>query len=217
MSDAIRAFDRSAGGYDDWYREAKGRQVLEAERSLVNRMIPGEGIGLEIGAGTGIFAESLTKDDHIVICLDLSIGMLTKAKQRGLPCVLGSAEFLPIRMGILGFSYMITVLEFLPIPVRAFTEAAKISSSLVVLFVNKDSSWGRLYSEMASHGDQIFRYANFYSLEDVIEISRASMLTFVESYGTLTTTPTDPGGGFEIVEPGPNTGVVAVKLTNRMN
>lgn len=218
MSEAVRDFDRSAGGYDGWYREAKGRQVLEAERALVNRLIPVYGVGLEIGAGTGVFAESLTDDSRLIVCLDLSTEMLTRARRRGLPCVLGSAESLPIRRGILDFTYMVTVMEFLLDPVKAFGEAAKAAKTgafLVVLFVNRDSSWGRLYREMASKGDPIFRHVHLYSLEDLAEMTQSAGLTLVEEYGTLTTSPIDPAAGGDVVEPSPKAGVIAVKLVNR--
>jgi SAM-dependent methyltransferase len=214
MSEAVRAFDRSAGGYEDWYRDAKGQQVLKAESALVDSLIPSEGLGLEIGAGTGVFAESLTNNDRVVVCLDLSTEMLTRAKRRGLSCVLGSAEFLPLRQGVLSFTYMITVMEFLPSPAKAFREAVNIGAPLVILFVNRESSWGRLYLEMASGGDPILRHANLYSLEGVVKLSRAAGLTIVESLGTLTTGPTDPAAGGDIIEPSPKTGVIAVKLSN---
>ena len=217
MFEAVRAFDRSASGYDDWYREEKGRQVLEAESALVDALIPGDGVGLEIGAGTGVFAESLTNDNRIIVCIDLSVNMLTRARRRGLPCVLGSAESLPIRKGVLGFTYMITVMEFLPAPVKAFGEAAKIGESLVVLFVNRDSSWGRFYAEMASKDDPIFRFAHLYSLEDVGAVAQAAGLTLVEAHGTLTTGPTDPAPGGNIVEPSPKAGVIAVKMATHRN
>ena len=214
MSEVIRAFDRSAGGYDDWYRDAKGQQVLKAESALVDSLIPSEGLGLEIGAGTGVFAESLTNNDRVVVCLDLSTDLLTRARRRGLSCVLGSAEALPMRRGVLGFTYMITVMEFLPSPAKSFKEVVKIGAPLVVLFVNRESSWGRHYLEMASGGDPIFRYANLYSLEGVVKLSRAAGLTIIESLGVLTTGPTDPAAGGDIVEPSPKTGVIAVKLAN---
>ena len=215
MSEAVRAFDRSANGYDNWYREAKGRQVLKAESALVDLLIPSEGVGLEIGAGTGVFAEYLTDTNRIVVCLDLSTKMLIQAKGRDLSCILGSAESLPIRQGVLDFTYMITVIEFLLSPEKAFREAAKISAPLVVLFVNRDSSWGRLYTDMAKIGDPIFCHARLYSLEDVAEFAKTAKLTKVEAYGTLTTNPTDPDAGDEIVEPNWKAGVIAVKLSNR--
>jgi ubiquinone/menaquinone biosynthesis C-methylase UbiE len=216
MSEAVRAFDRSAGVYDDWYREEKGRQVLEAERTLIDRLIPGEGIGLEIGAGTGVFAKSLTSEGRIVVCLDLSKEMLTRAKQRILPCVLGSADSLPIRREILNFAYLVTVVEFLQSPVKAFSEAAhaaKKGAPLVVLFVNRDSPWGELYEIMARGGDPIFRYAHLYTKSDVEDMARDAGLNLVETYGTLTTGPTDPASGGGVVEPSQRTGVIAAKLT----
>ena len=214
MSEVVRDFDRSAEGYDDWYRDAKGQQVLKAESALVDSLIPSQGLGLEIGAGTGIFAESLTNNDRVVVCLDLSTEMLTRAKRRGLSCVLGSAESLPMRRGVLGFTYMITVMEFLPSPVKAFMEVVNIGAPLIVLFVNRESSWGKLYLEMASGGDPIFRHANLYSLEGVVKLSRSAGLTIVESLGTLTTGPSDPATGGDIIEPSPKTGVIAVKFAN---
>lgn len=213
MSEAVQAFNRSAGGYDDWYKEAKGQHVLKAESTLIDKLIPSSGIGLEIGAGTGVFAESLTGDDRVIVCLDLSTEMLIRAKRRGLPCVLGSAESLPMRRRVLDFTYMVTVMEFLPSPAKAFGEVVKIDAPLVVLFVNKDSSWGRLYTEMADRGDPIFRLAHLYSLKEVVELAQTTGLVEIGVYGTLTTGPTDPEAGDDITEPSPETGVVAIKFT----
>jgi ubiquinone/menaquinone biosynthesis C-methylase UbiE len=218
MSEVVRAFDRSARLYDDWYRESKGRHVLEAERALLDRLIPDDGMGLEIGAGTGVFAGSLTGESRTVVCLDVSEEMLTRAKRRMLPCVLGSADSLPIRRGTLDFAYMVTVVEFLQSPVKAFSEsarAAKKGAPLVVLFVNRDSPWGELYGDMARKGDPIFRHAHLYTLGDMEDMARDAELSIVEAYGTLTTGPTDPAPGGEVVEPNPRAGVIAAKLTNK--
>ena len=68
MSDIIRAFDLVAGTYDDWYDHPQGRQVFDAELNAVGLHIPKEGIGLELGAGTGIFAEHLTGAGRIIVC-----------------------------------------------------------------------------------------------------------------------------------------------------
>ena len=84
MSDSVRSFDKLAYAYDDWYRAAKGSQVYEAERSLVDDMLPDTGVGVETGAGTGVFAEALTNQGRLVVCLDPSKEMLKRARQRGL-------------------------------------------------------------------------------------------------------------------------------------
>ena len=117
MSDKNEAFNAVAGTYDNWYMHPQGKQVFEAERGAVQHMIPTNGLGLEIGAGTGIFAESLTKFERTILCLDPSTMMLSKTRKRGLMCILGLADPLPIRENVLDFSYMVTVLEFLDSPV----------------------------------------------------------------------------------------------------
>ena len=215
MSDAVRAFDKLAYVYDDWYRTAKGSQVYEAERSLVDNLLPDIGVGVEIGAGTGVFAEALTNSGRLVICLDPSKEMLTRAKQRGLTCVLGSAESMPFKSGRLDFAYMVTVLEFLTKPVRAFDEARKVNKSaapIIVVFVNRDSPWGALYKSMAESGDPIFRHAHLYSLGEVEKLAGESGLSRVEAFGTLTKGPSDPDAGDEVEEPSLKTGVIAIKL-----
>ena len=215
MSDAGEAFDKAAHGYDDWYLTEKGGQVFHAERSLIEGLLTEQGVGLEVGAGTGVFAEVLTDAGRLVVCLDLSKEMLARARHRGLPCVRGSAESMPLRRGCLGFAYMITVIEFLPDPIRALRETSQVTDEeapLVVLFVNRESPWGELYGEMAEKGDPIFKHAHLHSLEEVKEISRKAGLSSVEEWGTLTTEPADPDAGDEVTEPSVKTGVIAVKL-----
>ena len=215
MSEAVDAFDRVAFSYDTWYETEKGRQVLSAERRIVVGFLPNEGIGLEIGAGTGVFAEALTNSMRCVVCLDLSNKMLARAAGRGLPCVLGSAEAMPLRGESLGFAYMVTVIEFLEDPVASFKEASRVTiqnAPIVTLFINRESDWGELYTAMTEKGDPIFRYAHLYTLDEVEEIARRAGLKRGGALGTLTESPTSPDAGDELIVPGRETGVIAVKL-----
>jgi len=215
MSDAVDAFDKAASGYDDWYATEKGRQVFVAEKRLLERMLPRSGVGLEIGAGTGVFAETLTGSRRVV-CLDLSREMLAKASRRGLPCVLGSADKMPIRDDALGFTYMVTVVEFLKDPVAVFREASRVTARgapVVALTINADSSWGSLYASIAGSGDQIFSHATLYTPAEIDAIGSLAGLHSVKAFGTLTTDPTSPEAGDKIVEPSAETGVTAIKFT----
>ncbi len=215
MSEAVDAFDRAAGEYDGWYATEKGRQVFSAETRLLERLIPSVGVGLEIGAGTGVFAEALT-DPRTVVCLDLSREMLARAKNRRLHCILGSAYAMPLRTGVFSFAYMVTVIEFLVEPVVSLTEASKVTSKnapIAVLFINRDSGWGEFYAKMAEDGDPIFSHANLYTLTDIDRIGEKAGLRLQDACGTLTTNPTSAEAGDEIMEPGISTGVVAALFT----
>jgi len=53
----IFPFEKYADQYEEWF--VKNRWVYEAELRAVKTMIPYQGRGVEIGVGTGRFAEPL--------------------------------------------------------------------------------------------------------------------------------------------------------------
>ena len=214
MSKVSIAFDTVASTYDSWYLQPKGKQVFEAERDALEAFIPNTGVGIEIGAGTGIFTLSLSSFHRTIIALDLSGKMLSSAVKRGVPSILGGASNLPIRSNILDFSFMITAMEFIEDPSRAMADAhrvLKIGGSLVILFINRESPWGEQYRKMGENGDPIFSKARLYSVVEMEIFVKASPLKLIEIKGTLTTGPTDPDSGNQIVEPSNKAGVILVK------
>ena len=214
MSDAIRAFDLVAAIYDDWYNHPQGRQVFDAELKVVNMHIPKEGIGLELGAGTGIFAEYLTGEVRTVVCLDPSGKMLKKATERGMASVLGVGEALPLRVGILDFTYMVTVLEFLEDPAAVLgeiRETAKRGAELTILFINSESSWGDLYRDIGSKGDPVFRHATLYTMVEVEALMTVSGYRVTERAGTLTSQPMETKVEGAITEPSSENGVIVLR------
>jgi len=214
MSSAIKAFDGVAHAYDDWYSHPQGRRVFKAELKAVDSLIPDSGLGLELGAGTGIFAENLTNEHRTIICLDPSGAMLANAKERNLPAIMGVGEHVPITKEAVGFTYMVTVLEFLEDPVtmaNQVRETMKRSAPLTILFINADSAWGSLYKQIGANGDPVFRHARLRSLPEVHEILVEASYVIQESVGTLTTGPAELDVGGELKEPSPETGVIVVK------
>ncbi|MBN2334775.1 class I SAM-dependent methyltransferase [Candidatus Bathyarchaeota archaeon] len=218
MGKTLKAFDEAAGSYDDWYSHPQGRQVFEAELRAVESLLPSGGVGLEVGAGTGIFAEHITREGRTVVCLDPSTEMLARAAGRGVQSVLGTGEKLPFRLSILDFTYLVTVLEFLNDPsetLREIREASKQCSALVLLFINSESSWGELYRQIGAKGDPVFRHASLHTLPEVTEILGSAGYTLQKSVGTLTTGPTELIVGCETKAPGPGTGVIVVKASKK--
>jgi len=214
LSDAIRAFDLVAVTYDDWYNHPQGRQVFDAELKAVDMHIPKEGIGLELGAGTGIFAEHLTGVRRTVVCLDPSGEMLKKAAERGMASVLGVGEALPLRVGVLDFTYMVTVLEFLDEPAAVLgeiRETAKEGAELTILFINSESSWGDFYRDIGSKGDPVFRHARLYTMVEVEALMTVSGYSVTERAGTLTTQPMETEVEGAITEPSSENGVIVLR------
>jgi ubiquinone/menaquinone biosynthesis C-methylase UbiE len=105
LREAVKAFDQVADHYDDWYRHPQGRQVFEAELTALESLIPCSGVGLEVGAGTGAFAEILTGDERTIVCLDPSGAMLTRARERKIPAIMGVGERVPFTEAPLLLSY----------------------------------------------------------------------------------------------------------------
>jgi ubiquinone/menaquinone biosynthesis C-methylase UbiE len=216
LREAVKAFDQVAGFYDDWYSHPQGKQVFEAEQRALESLVPGSGLGLEVGAGTGVFAESLTGEDRTIICLDPSGAMLAKARERKMPAIMGVCEYIPVNEGAVGFVYMVTTLEFLEYPVAALKqvrETTKKDAPLVIMFINADSVWGSLYRQIGAKGDPVFRHARLRSLSEVHEILVKAGYVIQECVGTLTTGPEELDVGGELKEPDTETGVIVVRAS----
>jgi len=213
LSDKIKAFNVDAESYDIWYKHPQGKQVFDAEKNAVNHMIPKQGIGVEIGAGTGVFAESLTTEERTILCLDPSVEMIKKAKERELPCILGVGDSIPLRK-LIDFGYMITVLEFLNEPIKLFKEVRENSKEnhvFSILFINTESNWGDLYRDIGAKGDPVFQHARFYTLEDVSMMLEEVGYRISDAKGTLNSDPMKQEVDVDLVEPSKQSGVIIVK------
>jgi ubiquinone/menaquinone biosynthesis C-methylase UbiE len=211
LSSIIDAFDRSAYRYDDWYDTPKGMQVLKSELKAVDSLIPSHGVGLEMGAGTGVFAERLTTDERVVVCLDPSAGMLGRSRERDLISIIASGYRPPFKLMCVDFVYLVTVLEFLEEPSMALRMIARLlkpDAPMVVLTINSESEWGSFYERLGREGNLIFSNSRLYNYEEARAIMEEAGLVVTESFGTVTSGPEDPEAGDEKVEPGPMAGVL---------
>lgn len=218
MSEPIKAFEKAADAYEDWYRQPKGAEVFLSELRGLEELLPASGLGAEIGAGTGIFAEHITSEERLVVCIDPSPGMLRHAARKGLPAILAAAEGCPLKNGSLDFAYMVTVLEFLSDPEEALHivgEPLKADAPLVTLTINRESPWGELYAELAEKGDIIFRHARLYTFKEVLTFLARAGYEPLEALGTLTSAPDEPEEEVRLVPAGPDAGVVLIKACRK--
>ncbi|AJB41440.1 methyltransferase type 11 [Thermofilum adornatum 1505] len=174
----IGLFDSNVENYDSWYDAKSGRAVLETEAEMLRRVLP-RGLGVEIGSGTCRFSE-LLREERDIVCLDPSLRMLRHGYTRG-RCIFpvaGVAEDTPLRSSYFSFAYMVTVIEFLHDPAMALKETWRIlkpGGVLAVLFIERESSWGKFYMEIARKGiDPILARARLYTAREVDELLAAS-------------------------------------------
>ena len=92
------------------------------------------------------------------------------ARQRGIEAVIGVAEALPFDDAQFDFALMVTTIYFLNTIENAFREAYRVlkpDGCLIIGFIDKDSSLGKLYQHYKK--DSLFyRVATFYSVKEVI-------------------------------------------------
>jgi SAM-dependent methyltransferase len=156
----IEPYEKHAADYDDWF--SKNRFAYESELRAVKGLIPGGGVGAEIGVGTGRFASEL----GVPLGVEPSKSMRSLARDRGIEVICGKAEALPFLGGRLDYALMVTVICFFDDVRKAFREAYRVlkpTGSLVVAFIDRASPLGKKYDERKKetvyYADAIFHSA----------------------------------------------------------
>jgi len=136
-------FDKNWERYDDWFE--KNINAYFSELKVLKKVIP-EGFGLEVGVGSGRFAQPLGAK----IGIDPSRNMLTLAKKRHIQVILGTGENLPFNDLTFDFVFVIVTLCFVENPVSVMKEAGRVlkrGGRLIVGEINKDSWLGKFYED----------------------------------------------------------------------
>lgn len=192
-------FEEYADRYDSWFE--KNQWVYDAELSAVKRMIPVAGRGLEVGVGTGRFAEPL----GIRECVDPSKRMGEIAQKRGIRVVRGVAEALPFDNSRFDFVLMVTTLCFVEDVRKALLEANRVireGGVIVIGFIRRNSRMGKMYLERQEN-NVFYKDATFFSVDELVtymEETGFTDLLFAQTvFGTLQETcrdePVKPGYG----------------------
>jgi len=198
-SPKISPFEKYTEQYEDWFE--KNRWVYEAELRAVKAMLPPGGHGVEIGVGTGRFAEPL----GIEIGVEPSRRMREIAQKRGIKVLDGVAEKLPFDDSQFDFVLMVTTVCFVDDINKALLEAHRVLSNggmIIIGFVDRNSMVGQIYLDRQS--DNVFyKDATFFSVDELVEVIDQSgfvNLTFNQTiFKTLSKTtrdePIKPGHG----------------------
>jgi len=162
----ISPFEKYAEQYESWFE--KNRWVYEAELRAVKAMMPTVvGRGLEIGVGTGRFAEPLGIKNGV----EPSKRMGDIARNRGIQVLNAVAEELPFENAAFDLVLMVTTICFVDDVNRALLEAHRILSDggiLIIGFIDRNSKMGKMYLERQN--DNVFyKEANFFSVEEIVE------------------------------------------------
>lgn len=83
---------KDAERYDSWFE--KNPNLFASEVEAIRQLVPPFDRGIEIGVGTGLFANRLMIQDG----LEPSAAMAERAAARGINVISGRAENIPVRL-----------------------------------------------------------------------------------------------------------------------
>lgn len=159
----VHVFDQHTAAYEEWFKEHA--LVYESEVRAVGEMLPTSGQGVEIGVGSGRFAEPL----GITMGVEPSHKMAEIARQRGIQVIDGKAEALPLDDEQFDFALMVTTVCFVDDLAASFRETYRIlkpGGHFIIGFVDSDSPIGKLYQQH-KHENAFYREATFVSVNQV--------------------------------------------------
>ncbi len=179
-------FDKLSGRYDNWFENHKF--AYETEVELLRRLLPKKGRGLEVGVGTGKFAQELGIKEGV----DVSEKMLKLASQRGILTTLAPAEDLPYGDESFDYILLMMTLCFVDDAEKSLLEAVRIlkfGGFLIAGIIDKNSEMGKEYISKES---PFYKSATFFSSGEMLSLLSSSgfgnfevLQTLFESYKNL--------------------------------
>ena len=160
--------------YDKKYNERHGKEYYRHLSDAVIRRLPDEAFLLDVGCGTGLFLERYLSQGGRAVGLDISRGMLLRARDRcpGADVAHGTAEMLPFRdrtfdaiASLLTFSYLQHPERFLAESFRVLRPGGTIAvctlgrnlfTSLVPLIYTVGERLGAGRPGMANFGEHYY-------------------------------------------------------------
>jgi len=155
-------FDNYYRHYDKWYETNKWAYLSELE--AVKKLIPKTVNGLEIGVGTGRFAEPL----GIGVGVDVSEKMINIAKQRGVDARLGDGENLQFPSNTFDYVAVIVTICFVKSPAKVIEETARVlkqRGKVIIGVIDKNSFLGEFYQNEKK--SVFYKYAKFFSIPEI--------------------------------------------------
>ncbi len=175
-------FNQNTLEYDQWFD--KHSFVYQSEILAIQQAIPKNKTGIEIGVGTGRFAEPL----NIKFGVEPSENMARLAEQRGITVYRAYAENLPIDNGSFDFALMVTTVCFLSDIPKAFSEVYRIlkpQGEIILAIVDKNSDLGKKYEKEKSE-NKFYKDAHFHSTQEITELLKQADFQNFSYWQTLT-------------------------------
>ena len=127
------SFDRVAGTYDATRWSGFPPEMMKKLLNSMKEAFAGCKTVLDIGTGTGRFAEYFNDSGFNVVGVDVSLSMMAKARERKLrDLVQADAHYLPFRDRVFDGALMIHVLHLVHDWVQVVHEAGRVTRKVIV-------------------------------------------------------------------------------------
>lgn len=169
MNSATLEFDSLASVYDAWF-EKEGKLIFTIEVKAFQEVLSFlSKPWLEVGVGSGRFAQALGIETGI----DPSVNLLEMARSRGIDGYLARGEDNLFKEDAFGTVFLIVTLCFVDSPIAVLKQAHRIlrpRGKIVLGLVLRESPWGQFYLAKKEEEHRFYRYATFYSYQQVKEL-----------------------------------------------
>ena len=174
-------FERYADEYDDWF--VINKYIFQSELNAIKKALPENEDAVEVGIGSGIFAEPLGIKEGI----DPSEAMREKAKTRNINVVDAVAENLPYADKSKDVVLMITTICFVDDIYKSFQEVHRVlkdDGHFIIGFVDKNSPIGKFYLKQKDES-VFYKDATFYGTEELFGILKDTEFKIENTYQTV--------------------------------
>lgn len=166
IADRVRPFEQLTERYEAWFREHP--EAFASEVAAISPFVHGHERGLEVGVGSGRFAQRLGIGSGV----EPSETMAGLARDRGVHTVRGVGEALPFAERTFDRVLIVVTLCYLDDPGRAMAEARRVlapQGRLVVGVIDRASPLGERYTTPSS-ANPFYAPARFYTHAEVVAL-----------------------------------------------
>lgn len=179
---ASHIFNERAKEYDSWYDDSL---LFDIELAAIRELLTGAPAPrIEFGIGPGRFAQRLNID----IGMDPAPKALQIARHRGIACIAGVGEQLPLAKHSIGTGCLFFTLCFLVDPLLVFKEIYRVVQKdglLLVGLIPADSAWGNVLRKKKEQQHPYYRYADFRTVNQTLQFMEQSGFFLFQARSTL--------------------------------
>src|SRR5690625_3723432 len=183
----FKIFDKHTGDYDTWFE--RHQSAYQSELLALKQAIPLKKKGIEIGVGTGRFAQPLGVKHGV----EPAENMAEIATKRGIEVIKAVAEDLPIEDESFDFALMVTTVCFLSNIPKAFSEIRRIlkpKGEIILAIIDRESELGEKY-EAVKDENKFYKDAHFHSTQELTDLLTQAGFGKLEYWQTLFALNTD--------------------------